>query len=185
MVCKKIRKAREYPSQSKRSASLRRCIQRGTVQSRCTTQVHGDRKMHICWFAVSILRRKPWRLHPRDAQQCASTQEMTSCTSETISWSISRPQIDAIRNDNIFKLSDFVFVWLLTKPSELWKKSALNYLCVPFWCMQWSWQKPETSSNATNATYLSHPPLFQTLETPKTAQTKCSTACLVISTLSW
>lgn len=182
MVCKKIRKAREYPSQSKRSASLRRCIQRGTVQSRCTTQVHGDRKnahLLVCCqhFSLNTLETA--------SQQCASTQEMTSCTSETIIWSISRPQIDAIRNDNIFKLSDFVFVWLLTKPSELWKKSALKNLCVPFWCMQWSWQKPETSSNATNATYLSHPPLFETLETPKTAQTKCSTACLVISTLSW
>lgn len=80
MVCKKIRKAREYPSQSKRSASLRRCIQRGTVQSRCTTQVHGDRKnahllvccQHFLHFGDCILEMlsnvhlpKRWPLAPQ------------------------------------------------------------------------------------------------------------------------
>ena len=76
MVCKKIRKAREYPSQSKRSASLRRCIQRGTVQSRCTTQVHGDRKnayLLVCCqhFSLNTLDTASSRcsamcIYPRD-----------------------------------------------------------------------------------------------------------------------
>ena len=189
MVCKKNWKAR-VPQL---------CSEPKPVQKICVVSVHSARHCTVEMHNTGIRWQK-------NAHLLICCQHFSSKTSETASsrcsamciyprddllhlrdciWSISRPQIDAIRNDKILKLSDFVLVWFLTKLSEFWKKSALKFLCVPFWCMQWSWQTPETSSNATSATYPSHRPLFQTLETPKTAQTKCSTACLVISTLSW
>lgn len=185
MVCKKIRKAREYPSQSKRSASLRRCIQRGTVQSRCTTQVHGDRKnayLLVCCqhFSLNTLETASSRcsamcIYPRDDLLHLRDYYLINI------------QATNRRNQEREHVQAFRFCVRLTLDKTVWivKEICAQLFVCTILVYAWSWQKPETSSNATNATYLSHRPLFQTLETPKTAQTKCSTACLVISTLSW
>ena len=131
MVCKKIRKAREYPSQSKRSASLRRCIQRGTVQSRCTTQVHGDRKnayLLVCCqhFSLNTLDTASSRcsamcIYPRDDllhlrdYYLINYPGHKSTQSGTTTYS---------------SFPDFVLVWLLTKPSELLKEICAQLFCV-------------------------------------------------------